>query len=92
MRYCSLISYFHNLIPNVANMIDTFALLRYKNCWNNTHLLTFDNMKQVLLNYILLAYLDMNVPLYMAYDASNMGIGAMFVVFTCLLKRITRWS
>lgn len=80
-RYCGLISYFRNLIPNVSALIAPLGKLRNADkldkLWQPIHQQAFDNLKDALLSDLVLSYPDFNHPFCIATDASNVGIGVV---------------
>jgi transposase InsO family protein len=81
MRYCGLINYFRNLIPNVSRIMSPLDPLRNEKSldklWNDKHQAAFDNLKKALLSDIVLTYPDMNKRFSISCDASATGIGAV---------------
>lgn len=79
-RYLGLMNWFKKFIPNYSSIANPlYKLLRkgVKFTWQTEHQISFEKLKEHLLNSEALAFPRYDVPFYLAVDSSSRGIGYM---------------
>ena len=78
--YLGLVNYYHRFLPNLASTLQPlYELLKsgspYK--WTSHCKQAFEKVKENLVSDNVLAHYDLNLPLNLACDASQAGLGAV---------------
>ena len=80
--YLALITYYAKFLPNLSSLLSPLYKLLHKNStwqWDDEEQNAFDKSKELLTSYNLLIHFNPNLPILLACDASNYGIGAVLV-------------
>jgi hypothetical protein len=78
--FLGMVNHYAKFIPNLSNRLSPFYLLLKKDCpwkWTLSCDKAFKNIKQFLISPLVLTHYDPTIPLVLAADASNSGVGAV---------------
>ena len=78
--YLGLITYYTKFLPNLSSLLSPLYKLLHKDStwqWDDEQQNAFDKSKELLTSSNLLVHFNPNLPILLACDASNYGIGAV---------------
>ena len=84
-RFLGVVNYFRNFIPAASHLTKCMDKLRkapsLQGLWTAQHKQAFETLKKILLVHPVLHPVDFSKQLYVATDASNVGIAAVLYQF-----------
>ncbi|KAA3681392.1 uncharacterized protein DEA37_0013250 [Paragonimus westermani] len=80
--FLGLVNYYNNFVPNMHDLrapLNKLLQINSEWVWSNACQSSFERIKQVLLSDLLLTHYNPNLPIIVAADASEYGIGAVIL-------------